>query len=432
MELLIRVVTGVTPIVAEYWLEDTERIMNDIDCAPEEKLKGAVSLLRDEGDRSMTEYEAEYLRLSRYARGMVASEYEKCVCFEDGLRDSLRVLIAPQREHEFSVLMDQAKIAEEVKRMVPSGRVLEDDRGLSEFSNHLGAMDRLGVVMVWVEGIEHWADVLIRRRRGNLHWSLLLDAERIEMHLMSSPLVEHRVSLDCATNRIILRTEDDKEVVVIDECRDYLSNVISALMVEKLVRKGCEVYMNFASVSVSKDSSVGNIRTVKEFLNVFSKELPGLPLSREVECGIELLPGTAPVSIVSYRMAPKELIELKAQLHELLDRGFICLSPDLDQFIIVFINDILVYSKTDDEHDEHIRLVLQMLREKQLYAKLNKCKFWLREVTFLGHMVSAKGIRVDPRKIETVLYWKQPKNTDAQQSSFEKLKSVLTPAPILI
>ncbi|XP_016729626.1 uncharacterized mitochondrial protein AtMg00860-like [Gossypium hirsutum] len=123
-------------------------------------------------------------------------------------------------------------------------------------------------------------------------------------------------------------------------------------------------------------------------------------------------------------------------------------------------------------HDEHLRVVLQIVRGKQLFAKLSKSKFWLQEVTFLGHVVSAGGIRLDPRKIEAMLDWKQPKSvskicsflglagyyrrfiegfslitapitkllhkgvpfvwTDAQQESFKKLKTVLTQAPVLI
>lgn len=77
-----------------------------------------------------------------------------------------------------------------------------------------------------------------------------------------------------------------------------------------------------------------------------------------------------------------------------------------DQFIFVFINDILVYSKTENEHDEHLRVVLWILRKKQIYVKLSECEFWLQEVTFLGHVFFAEWIRVDPRKIEAVLDWK--------------------------
>jgi len=72
----------------------------------------------------------------------------------------------------------------------------------------------------------------------------------------------------------------------------------------------------------------------------------------------------------------------------------------LDKFMVEFIDDILVYSKNEEEHEEHLRLVLQKLREHQLYAKLSKCKFWLREVSFLGHIISNGGVAVDQRKLK--------------------------------
>ena len=75
----------------------------------------------------------------------------------------------------------------------------------------------------------------------------------------------------------------------------------------------------------------------------------------------------------------------------------------LDKFVVVFIDDILVFSKNKEEHEEHLRLVLQNLRENQLYAKLSKCDFWLREVSFLGHVISDGGIAVDPVKFR--MFW---------------------------
>ena len=91
---------------------------------------------------------------------------------------------------------------------------------------------------------------------------------------------------------------------------------------------------------------------------------------------------------------------------DLMNRVF---QPFLDQFVVVFIDNILVYSETEAKHDEHLRIVLRVLREKELFAKFSKCEFWLREVTFLGHVVSAEGIKVDPRKIEAILEWKEPR-----------------------
>jgi hypothetical protein len=80
----------------------------------------------------------------------------------------------------------------------------------------------------------------------------------------------------------------------------------------------------------------------------------------------------------------------------------------LDKFVVVFIDDILVYNKNEEEHMEHLHMVLQKLREHQLYAKLSKCEFWLKQASFLGHAISEGGILVDPSKIQDVLSWEAP------------------------
>ena len=82
--------------------------------------------------------------------------------------------------------------------------------------------------------------------------------------------------------------------------------------------------------------------------------------------------------------------------------------PELDKFVMVFIDDILIYSKNEEEHARHLHIVLQRLREHQLYAKFSKCDFWLKEVPFLGHVISAEGISVDPSEVQDVLDWEAP------------------------
>jgi hypothetical protein len=82
--------------------------------------------------------------------------------------------------------------------------------------------------------------------------------------------------------------------------------------------------------------------------------------------------------------------------------------PELDKFVVVFINNILIYSKNKKEHAEHLRIVLTRLREHQLYAKFSKCAFWLEEIQFLGHVLSSKGIVVDPSEVKDILEWKSP------------------------
>ncbi|WVZ80013.1 hypothetical protein U9M48_027531 [Paspalum notatum var. saurae] len=281
------------------------------------------------------------------------------------------------------------------------------------------------------------------------------------------------------------------------------------------------------TVNTTELQEIKKIPIVCEFPDVFPEELPGLPPDRNVEFSIELVPGTAPVSKRPYRMAPDELKELKTQLQEQLDKGFIrpSSSPwgcpalfvekkdqggkrlcvdyrplnavtvknkyplphidilfdqlagarvfskidlrsgyyqikireedipktafstryglyeylvmsfgltnapaffmymmnsvfmnELDKFVVVFIDDILIYSKKEEEHREHLRIVLTRLREHKLYAKFSKCAFWLKEVSFLGHILSEKGVAVDPGKVESVLNWKQPESVSEIRS----------------
>ena len=269
-----------------------------------------------------------------------------------------------------------------------------------------------------------------------------------------------------------------------------------------------------------------NILVVKDSLDVFPEELPGIPPEIEVDLSIEILPGTSPTSKAPYTMAPTKLKELKIQLQELLDKGlirpnvspwgapvlfvknkdgtlWICIDyrqinkvtvknkyplsriedlfdqlkgvgvfskidlrsgyyqlrvtdvdvlktafrtryghyeflvmpfeftnapvafmdlmnrvfrPYLDQFVVVFIDDILVYSRDEQEHEQHLKIVLQTLRKKKLYAKLRKCDFWLKEVSFLAYIMSTEGIRVDPTKIGAVVNWKPPQSVTEVRS----------------
>ncbi|WRX23768.1 Reverse transcriptase domain - like 10 [Theobroma cacao] len=300
--------------------------------------------------------------------------------------------------------------------------------------------------------------------------------ERLDFDLILGMdwLSTHRAKVDCFKKEVIIQSLEGAEVVFTGEHRVLPFCVISALKALKLVRKGYPTYLAHVIDISREEPKLENVPVVSEFLNVFPDELPRLPPDRELEFTIDLFQGTAPISIPPYRMAPTELKELKVQLQELVDKGFIrpsispwgapilfvkkkdgtlrlCIDyrqlnimtiknkyplsriddlfdqlqgaivfskvdlrsgvfhPYLDKFVIVFIDDILVYSRDNDEHAIHLRIVLQTLRERQLYAKFSKCEFWLQEVVFLGHIVSGVGIYVDPKKIEAILQWEQPK-----------------------
>ncbi|KAJ6808834.1 uncharacterized protein M6B38_165845 [Iris pallida] len=108
-----------------------------------------------------------------------------------------------------------------------------------------------------------------------------------------------------------------------------------------------------------------------------------------------------------FLVMPFGLTNAPAIFMDLMNRVFY---QYLDKFVIMFIDDILIYSKSEEEHEKHLRIVLQTLREKKLYAKLSKCEFWLDQIPFLGHIVSGEGISVDPKKVEAVKSWPTPKS----------------------
>ena len=108
-----------------------------------------------------------------------------------------------------------------------------------------------------------------------------------------------------------------------------------------------------------------------------------------------------------FLVIPFGLTNAPAVFMDLMNKIF---QPYLDQFVIVFIDDILIYSGSKEDHEEHLRVVLQIMRENLLYAKFSKCQFWLDNVAFLGHVISAEGVSDDPQKIEAIVNWKPPMN----------------------
>ncbi|GJW88108.1 putative reverse transcriptase domain-containing protein [Tanacetum coccineum] len=209
-----------------------------------------------------------------------------------------------------------------------------------------------------------------------------------------------------------------------------------------------------------------------------------------IEFKIDLVPGAAPVARAPYRLAPAKLQELSTQLKEVSDRGFIRPSsspweasvlfvkkkdgsfqivreedipktafrtryghyefqvmpfgltnaptvfmdlmnrvckPYLDRFVIVFIDDILIYSKSRKEHEGHLKLILRLLKREELYAKFSKCKFWLSKVKFLSHVIESEGIHVDPAKIESIKDWASPKTPTKIHQFLGKANVVVPP-----
>ncbi|KAK8919358.1 hypothetical protein KSP39_PZI021140 [Platanthera zijinensis] len=330
-------------------------------------------------------------------------------------------------------------------------------------------------------------------------------------------LTQNEAIIDCKNKEVSIRCADHSRIKYrgLGEVSKIL---ISAMKALSQIRKGGEAILVMVKGPSEERKDISMIPVVCEFQELFPEELAGLPPKREIEFEINLEQGARPVAKTPYRMAPKELAELKVQLQELIDKNFIRPSSTpwgapvlfvkkkegtlrlcvdyrelnkltvknkyplpriedlfdqlvnarvfskldlrygyhqlrikeedifktafstryghfeflvmpfgltnapaafmdlmnrvfkdyLDRFVIVFIDDILIYSPTEEEHAWHLRLALQTLKEHQLYAKFSKCDFWLSKVSFLGHVITEQGLAVDPAKIESIISWLQP------------------------
>ncbi|KAL0549287.1 hypothetical protein IC582_013768 [Cucumis melo] len=355
---------------------------------------------------------------------------------------------------------------------------------------------------------------------------LVLDMLDFDVILGMDWLAANHASIDCSRKEVTFNPPSRASFKFKGEGSRSLPQVISAIRASKLLSQGTWGILASVVDTREADVSLSSEPVVRDYPDVFPEELPGLPPHREVEFAIELEPGTVPISRAPYRMAPAELKELKVQLQELLDKGFIrpSVSPwgapvlfvkkkdgsmrlcidyrelnkvtvknryplpriddlfdqlqgatvffkidlrsgyhqlrikdedvpktafgsryghyefivmsfgltnapavfmdlmnrvfreFLDTFVIVFIDDILIYSKTEAEHEKHLRMVLQTLRDNKLYAKFSKCEFWLKQVSFLGHVVSKAGVSLDPAKIEAVTGWTRPSTVSEVRS----------------
>ncbi|CAN6721634.1 unnamed protein product [Malus baccata var. baccata] len=334
--------------------------------------------------------------------------------------------------------------------------------------------------------------MLIQMPRGELfcaQWQyrncpVIVEGENLEVDLIPFKLAEfdvilgmdwlskHRANVACWEKTVTFNRSGLPAVTIMGERRVLPNSIISTIQATRLLNKGCVGFLAHIVVKDEPSLRPEDVPVVRDFVDVFPTDLPGLPPAREIEFTIDLLqelvdkgyiqpstsPWGAPVLFVrkkdgsmrlcinyrqlnqvfskidlrsgyhqlrireddvpktvfrtryghyEFRVMPFGLTNAPATFMDLMNRVF---GPYLDQFVIVFIDDILIYSKSVREHIKHLRLVLERLRDDQLYAKFSKCQFWLTQVDFLGHIVSAEGISVDPQKVSAVSNWEQPKS----------------------
>nr|GEW88090.1 reverse transcriptase [Tanacetum cinerariifolium] len=186
--------------------------------------------------------------------------------------------------------------------------------------------------------------------------------------------------------------------------------IISALQACTLLSHGCKGFLATIHDMISDVPSIHDRSIVSEFPDGamhFSKiDLrSGYHQLRVKEQDISKTAFRTRYGYYEFMVMPFGLTNAPAVFMDLMNRIFY---EYLDKFVIVFIDDILVFSKSKEEHEDHLRTVLQTLRQEKLYAKFSKCEFWLSSVAFLGHIVSAEGITMDPAKVEAITKWPRP------------------------
>nr|GEZ61849.1 putative reverse transcriptase domain-containing protein [Tanacetum cinerariifolium] len=241
---------------------------------------------------------------------------------------------------------------------------------------------------------------------------------------------EHHATIDCRSYRVIFSDIHAPEFIYHGSLPGKSMQIISALQPRTLLSHGCEGFLAIIHDTTSDVSSIHDQPIVSEFPDVFPDELPGIPSVREKKDGSMRL-------CIDYRELNKITIrnryplpriddlfdqlwgamhffkiDLRSGYHQLRvkeqDISKTAFRTRYDKFVIMFIDDILVFSKSKEEHKDHLRTVLQTLRQEKLYAKFSKYEFWLSSVAFLGHIVSAEGIMMDPAKVEAITKWPRP------------------------
>ncbi|XP_073121220.1 uncharacterized protein [Henckelia pumila] len=235
-------------------------------------------------------------------------------------------------------------------------------------------------------------------------------------------LAQHEAIIDCKRRTISLKDQNRKPFVYRTTSKRSSPGMISAGIAWQLLSNGCTGFLASLTgeLEVQRPKLV-EVEVVKDFPDVFPDDVAGLPPVREVEFGIELIPGTKPASKAPYRLAPNEMKELKDQLQELSDKGFIkpsvspCGAPMLFVKKKDGIDDLFdqlqgaeVFSKIDLRSGYHQLKIKDVDVQKTAFrTRYGHYEFL---ISFLGRIVSAKGIEVDPSKVEAVRNWAAPKN----------------------
>ncbi|GKD73632.1 putative reverse transcriptase domain-containing protein [Tanacetum coccineum] len=246
-------------------------------------------------------------------------------------------------------------------------------------------------------------------------------------------LVKYNVVIVCG-EKVVGIPYGNKTLVVESDKGVSRLKVISCIKARKYVERGFHLFLAHMTEKKLKEKRLEDVPVIRDFPKVLPEDFPGLPPPRQLHIKEEDIPITAfknRYGHFEFQVMPFGLTNAPAMFMDLMNR--VC-KPYLDKFVIVFIDDILVYSKDEEEHRKHLKIVLDLLEKERLCAKFSKCDFWLDLVQFLGHVIDRNGVQVDPAKIEAIKSWAAPTTLTEgkeEEEAFQTLNQKLCSAPIL-
>nr|XP_040244075.1 uncharacterized protein LOC120963498 [Aegilops tauschii subsp. strangulata] len=367
------------------------------------KVKQSEFLALTQGNLSVSEYLHNFNHLARYSLYDVSTEERKINIFLGGLNQHLRCTLSMFDFPDFQTLVNKALIAEREHKLVHDNRPANNDHKRKFKPKKDGQPVQKARTWQQTQYDGTIPEIHAQKQSGlrNLEIDIkgfrfptsliVIESAKLDIILGMNWLTQYQVCINCGTRGVTLTSQEGRTTKFYARRSIPKKDMVFTAIAEELEL----------------------IPMVSEFPDVFPEELPGMPPDRELEFAIDLVPGTAPLYKKYYRMPSSELVELKKHFDEMLQKGYIHPSSSPWGSPMIFVDkkngslrmcvDYRQLNDSEEEHKEHLRAVLQRLCDHQLYAKFSKCEFWLKQVGFLGQVLSTKGIAVDPSKVKDVL-----------------------------
>nr|GEZ71745.1 hypothetical protein [Tanacetum cinerariifolium] len=397
----------------------------------------------------MNEMWKKFNDLIRYCPEYHGNENLKFERFQRMLRDDIREVISPFKCTTLYDLLSRARVREAdllrkkstiIVNSIPARVLYDSGASVSfvsyEFSKNLSTPPNKLPFLLEVEIADNKVLVV-----SNMYLKVEIEIDDNTFMINLIPIMlevfdivigmdwldKYNANILCSQKLVRVVNRQGQKIIIYEDKKKGDYKLCSIMKAMKYLSHGCQAFMTHVIDTCFEKKSEKDVSIVNEFLDIFLEDLPDIP-----KTAFRTRYGHYEFVVMPFGLTNAPAIFMKLMNH-------VC-RPMLDKSVIMFINDILVYFKSKEEHEVHLREVLKTLKREKLYAKFSKCKFWLQEVQFHGYVINSKGLKVDPAKIKAVMNWKAPKSVGEiqsflgkeQEEAFDVLRKKLCEALILV